>query len=103
MAKMNTLIISEYLTGLMILAPALVVYGYTLKLGISYYILAICAFLLLPIIPVIIMSFIVSAIMKMTNIIRNKNIVQYLSILLTLILVFAIEMLSGSTNENVSS
>lgn len=103
MAKMNTLIISEYLTGLMILAPALVVYGYTLKLGISYYILAICAFLLLPIIPVIIMSFVVSAIMKMTNIIRNKNIVQYLSILLTLILVFAIEMLSGSTNENVSS
>ena len=36
MAKMNVLIISEYLTGLLILAPVLVVYGYMLKLGALY-------------------------------------------------------------------
>ena len=102
MAKMNVLIISEYLTGLLILAPVLVVYGYMLKLGALYYLLATLGFLLLPVIPVILMSLIVTIIMKFTNIIRNKNVVQYLSIILTIVLVFVIEFLGGTANENVT-
>ena len=102
MAKMNVLIISEYLTGLLILAPVLVVYGYMLKLGALYYLLATLGFLLLPVIPVILMSTIVTIIMKFTNIIRNKNVVQYLSIILTIVLVLVIEFLGGTANENVT-
>ena len=102
MAKMNTLLISEYFTGLMMLAPALVIYGYVLNLGISYYIFALLAFLLLPIVPVIIMSLLVTLIMKITNIFRNKNLVQYLSILLTFILIFAIEAMTATMSEDVT-
>lgn len=102
MAKMNTLIISEYLIGTIVLAPALLVYGYILKLGVTYYIFAVLAFLLLPIVPVIIISLLVSLIMKITNIFRNKNLVQYLSILLTLVLVFAIEAMTATMGENVT-
>ena len=102
MAKMNTLIISEYLIGTIVLAPALLVYGYILKLGVTYYIFAALAFLLLPIVPVIIISLFVSLIMKITNIFRNKNLVQYLSILLTLVLVFAIEAMTATMGENVT-
>ena len=102
MAKMNTLIISEYLIGTIVLAPALLVYGYILKLGVTYYIFAVLAFLLLPIVPVIIISLLVSLIMKITNIFRNKNLVQYLSILLTLVLVFAIEAMTATMGEYVT-
>lgn len=103
MAKMNTLLISEYFTGLMILAPALVMYGYVLSLGINYYIFALLAFLLLPIAPVIFMSLLVTLIMKITNIFRNKNLVQYLSILLTFILIFAIEAMTATMSEEVTN
>lgn len=103
MAKMNCLIVSEYLTSLMMLVPALVVYGYTLKLGISYYISALLIYLLLPIVPVIAISLIVTIIMKITKIVKNKNFAQYLSIFLTLVLIFAIEAFSGATNDDISS
>ena len=67
MAKMNTLIISEYLIGTIVLAPALLVYGYILKLGVTYYIFAVLAFLLLPIVPVIIISLLVSSVLGKTS------------------------------------
>ena len=59
--------------------------------------------------PVILTSIIVTIIMKFTNIIRNKDMVQYLTVFITLIFVIGIQIFSSSgssdtmTNEELAN
>lgn len=103
MAKMNCLLVSEYIMSLLFIVPVIVTYGYVLEYGISYFLMAIAALLLLPVVPVIVISLIVTLIMKVTNLIKDKNVVQYLSIILSLVLVFGIQAISNNTTENVTT
>ncbi len=108
-AKFNCLIISSYIINAIILLPVLVVYAVLLKLGVAFYIVGLIVLLLFPIMPVILTSIIVTIIMKFTNIIKNKDMVQYLTVFLTLILVIAIQAFSSSgssdtiTNEELAN
>ncbi len=100
MAKFNCLIISSYIINAIVILPVLVVYGVLLKLGITFYIVGLLVVLLFPIIPVILTSIIVTIIMKFTNIIKNKDMVQYITVFVTLIFVIGIQMLSSSGSSN---
>ena len=100
-SKMNCLVISQYIMSALLILPGLIIYGYLLNLKISYYVVALFALLLFPIIPVAIVSGLITIIMKFTKIIKNKEIVQYLTILLTLFLIVAVQALSG-TSGNLS-
>jgi ABC-2 type transport system permease protein len=80
MAKFNCLIISQYIMYAVVLLPILVVYGYLLKFGILFYIYILLTLLVFPVIPVVITSLLVTIIMKFTNIIKNKETVQYLAV-----------------------
>ena len=101
-AKLNCLVISQYFMMLMLVLPGTIIYGYLLKLGFMYYLMAIIALLVFPIIPVAIVSGIIAIIMKFTKIIKNKEVVQYLTIFLTLFLIIAIQSVSG-TSGNISA
>lgn len=107
MAKINCLIISEYIMCLIILLPALLVYGYVLNLSLWFYIVGILVMLLIPIVPIALVSLIMTIIMKFTNIIRNKDFVQYITIVLTLILIIGVQFLTGMdqqiTNEQFAN
>lgn len=98
-AKINCLILSEYIICSIIVLPALLVYGYILKLSLWFYICGIFVMLLLPIIPVMLISFVMTVIMKFTNIIRNKDFVQYITIILSLVLIFGVQFLTGIDQE----
>lgn len=107
MAKINCMIISEYIISSVIFLPALLVYGHLLKLSLYFYIIGILIMLIIPIIPVLIISLFMTLIMKFTNIIRNKDFVQYITIILTLVLVFGVQFLTTMdqqiTNEELAN
>ena len=84
--------------GLLIL-PGIVVYGYLLNLNYLYYVISTLALLTFPVIPVALVSGIVTLIMRFTKIIKNKDFVQYLTIVLTIFLIIAIQSLSGGPDD----
>jgi ABC-2 type transport system permease protein len=54
----------------------------------------------LPIIPVVASALVIILVMKFTKIIKNKEVVQYLSVFITLFLVVMIQFFGGSTGGN---
>ena len=72
-SKFLVVVIYEYITALIILAPVLLVYGIRSGEGIVYYILSIITFLIFPIIPLALGSIIVMIIMRFSNIAKNKD------------------------------
>lgn len=102
LSKLNCLVISQYKMSALLVLPGLIVYGILLNLGSFYYIISVLALLLFPIIPVAIISLLVTIIMKFTKIIKNKEIVQYITILLTLFLIIIVTKISGeNSNEEL--
>lgn len=100
MAKFNCLVISQYVVYSVTALPILFVYGYLLKMGVSYYIYSFLILLLFPVIPVVIISLLLTIIMKFTNIIKNKETVQYITVFLTIIFIFFVQFLSVNTKDN---
>ena len=88
-AKLFNMIISEYEMELIMLAIPMVVYAIYTNASIMFYIYMIGILLFLPVIPIVITSLIISIIMRFTNIIKNKNHVMYLTIILAIILLGA--------------
>ncbi len=100
MAKLNCLVISQYMIAMFLGMPGLVIYGILLNLGINYYILSCVIVLIFPLIPVAVISLLVTLIMKFTKIIKNKEAVQYITIVLTIFLIVA---LTGTSENSVTS
>lgn len=101
MAKFNCLVISEYILCATITMPALIVYGILLKASFIYYLIMIFGILLFPIVPVLLMCILLTVIMRFTNIIRNKNVVQYITALISVIIIVFLAMVSNS-NEYIT-
>lgn len=96
MAKLNCLIISQYIIELAVIFPVIILYGYLLNLSVSFYIIGLLVMFMFPIIPVILTTIIITLIMKFTNIIKNKDMVQYISVGLTLVFVVLVQFLNSS-------
>ncbi len=101
-AKFNTLIISQYIISTIVLLPMMIVYAILLNLNIMFYVMSLLVLILFPIIPVILTIFITTIIMKFTNIIRNKDVVQYLTIFITFILIIGIQFIFGNPNSELT-
>lgn len=99
LSKLNCLVISQYIMSVLLVLPGLIVYGVLLKLGATYYIISGLALLLFPLIPVALISFLVTIIMKFTKIIKNKEMVQYITVFLSLILIIGVSRISGERSS----
>lgn len=99
MAKWNVLVISQYLIQILLVLPSLILYGVMLNMSKLYYLYAVLAFLVLPIIPTVLVSFINIIIMKFTNFIKNKDFVQYITIAFTLIIVIGAQFIGNGTDN----
>lgn len=97
-AKINCLLVSEYIISAIMLLPGLIMYGVALNYEILYYIVAILIFFIFPIIPVVLVVFLMSIIMRFTKFIKNKDFAQYLSIFITMIICFMV-LFSDNLNE----
>lgn len=103
MSKFNCLILSQYIMYSILIVPILLVYGILTKALYSYYLLSILVIILLPIIPVVVTCFLVMIIMKFTNIIKNKEVVQYLTVAITIIFVIAIQFFMSNTSGDITN
>lgn len=86
-SKMLNMIISEYEMELIMLAIPMIVYGLLTKASLLFYIYMIAILLVLPIIPILITSLVISIIMRFTNKIKNKSKVVYITLILTTLIV----------------
>ena len=86
-SKMLNMIISEYEMELIMLAIPMIVYGILTKATLLFYIYMIAILLVLPIIPILITSLVISIIMRFTNKIKNKSKVVYITLILTTLIV----------------
>ncbi|MEF3311955.1 hypothetical protein PV433_24000 [Paenibacillus sp. GYB004] len=72
-AKFLTVLLYEYLTQLVLLAPLLIVFGVKDGAGVMYYVYAVITFLALPILPLVVASVVAMAIMSFSGVARNKD------------------------------
>ena len=86
-SRMFNMIISEYEMELIMLAIPMVVYGMLTNASMLFYIYMIAILLILPIIPILITSFVIAIIMRFTNKIKNKSKVVYITLILTTIII----------------
>ncbi|MFC3773105.1 hypothetical protein [Paenibacillus sp. GCM10012303] len=72
-AKFLTVLLYEYLTQLVLLAPLLIVFGVKAGAGVLYYVYAVVTFLALPVLPLVVASVVSMAIMSFSGVARNKD------------------------------
>jgi ABC-2 type transport system permease protein len=73
MSKFAVILVNEYLTVLAIVAPVLVCFGVLAKAGLAYWMSALVVYLLLPVIPLAIVSLLVVGMMRVVNLSRKKD------------------------------
>lgn len=83
-AKFISVLIYEYLTELVLLTPAIVVYGVKSNASVVYYLLSLLVFLVVPVIPLIIASIINMVVMRFTNIGKHKDALRIIGGLIAL-------------------
>jgi ABC-2 type transport system permease protein len=72
-SKFAVILVNEYLTVLAIVAPVLVCFGVLAKAGLAYWVSALVVYLLLPVIPLAIVSLLVVGMMRVVNLSRKKD------------------------------
>lgn len=97
--KLINMILSEYQMETIMLAIPMIVYGILTKAGVLFYAYMLIILAILPIIPIVITSTIISIIMRFTNIIKNKTEVMYIAIIASLI---ALDLLFTGFNHNIN-
>mgnify|MGYP004669815283 CR=1 FL=1 len=101
--KIINMIISEYQMETIMLAIPMIIYGIMEKVQPQFYLYALIILLVLPVIPIMITSTIIAIIMRFTNGIKNKTLVMYMTIILSLVaLDFVFTGFNHSINLNVS-
>lgn len=91
-SKIIQMIMSEYQMEIILLAIPIIVFGIMTNVSITFYLYSIIILLLLPVIPIIIASVINSVTMRITNSIKNKNKVMYITIAISVIIVSIISL-----------
>lgn len=72
-AKFGVILVNEYLTVVLLVVPAFIVYGVQAAKPIAYWPLATLVFLLLPVIPLALSGLLVMAMMRLVNVSRKKD------------------------------
>jgi ABC-2 type transport system permease protein len=72
-AKFGVILVNEYLTVLLAVVPAFIVYGIMAEKSLAYWPLAAVVFVLLPVIPLALSGLLVMAMMRLVNVSRKKD------------------------------
>lgn len=99
-SKINSLLVYEYIIGFFLSFIPMTVYGILENFGILYYLQMILIFALIPVVPIVLSSFVMILIMRFTRIIKNKDMVQYISVALGMILIILIQGMTGGTTSS---
>lgn len=98
-AKLNVMLVSEYIVELLTFAIPFAMYGITFQVSIMFYIMSVLVFLFLPVIPTLLGTVFTVLLMRFTRFVKNKDIVQYLTVFITFAIIIAIQIYSINTTE----
>lgn len=101
-AKFTISLIFTYLTSFYFLMPLLTGYGVAAGAGAGFWILAVLALLLLPVIPLVYGGIISMVIMRVFKRAKNKDFITILSVVLSLCLAFALSSLGNLNLEGAA-
>ncbi|MCX6566327.1 MAG: hypothetical protein NTW38_07895 [Candidatus Aminicenantes bacterium] len=73
LSKFTVVVVNEYLTASPIVVPMLIAYGIHSRAGFRYWVTAVFVYLLLPVIPLAIVSLLVVGMMRFVNFSRKKD------------------------------
>lgn len=101
-SKILNMIISEYEMETIMLAIPMMIYGISEQVSLTFYMYMLIILLLLPVIPIIITSTVISIIMRFTNFIKDKTKVMYITIIFSIFVISLISM-NFNTQEDLST
>lgn len=102
-AKLVVVLVYEYLTQFIVLAPIITTYGFKDGAGILYYIFGILIFLTIPIIPLVISSILVMVIMRFTNAAKNKDRFKMIGGIIAIFIGVGINILMQKTSSKLTN
>jgi ABC-2 type transport system permease protein len=91
-SKFGVILVNEYLTVLPIVAPVFIYYGILSKASLGYWLLSLCIYILLPIIPMAISAILVIIMMRFVNVSRKKDFLVVVGSLLLLTFILAVQL-----------
>jgi len=99
-AKLNTLLIYVYMEEAMLGLIPMIMYGIMTKQNIVYYLLLIPVLVAVPVVPLLIAALIVICVMALTKGIRNKSLVQTITMIVSIVFSLTISMFSSSMSSS---
>lgn len=107
LSKFIVSLITQYYILFMFILPCLIGVGIGIDAGVMYYIYTILTFLLLPVIPSVIVTFIILLITKFTRVMKNKDLFMYISMAFIVVFSFGynyiIQNFIGVDVDNIGS
>lgn len=95
-SKFGVVLINEYLTSLIIVAPIFIYYGILSGASIIYWLSALIVYLLIPIIPMTISAIIVIVMMRFVNLSKKKDFLMVVGSMALLIFILGIQFAIGN-------
>ncbi len=97
--KLNTLLVYVYMEELMVAIGPLCIYGYMTGKSFLFYPLGLLVLLFIPIVPLLFAALIVMIVMAMTKGIRNKSLVQVITMVISIVFSLLISMATSQANS----
>lgn len=102
-SKLNILICSEYIFEVLFFLTPLVYFGTYMNLGYGYFIRMILFMIVLPIIVCSVISFITVRLVGLFKNLKNKDMVQYVSMIASVIIIFTVTSFTyGETGQGMT-
>ncbi len=98
-SKFNAILITEYMMELIIGVVPLIIYGVLTSAGILYYITAAIFLLIFPILPLLLVSIIVTIIMSFAKLTKKRDTFQLIATIIVIVIAVAVSTATSNTEE----
>lgn len=102
LAKLNTILVTEYITETAFGFIPLIFYGILTGAGVLYYVMAILALLLFPILPLLVVTLLIMIFMSLVKFTKHKDKFQVIIGIISILLVIAFQMSFIGNNTEVT-
>lgn len=92
-AKFAVVLVQEYLTVLPLFLPALIIYGVRMGTGIAFWLAGLAVLLLVPVLPLTVVSAVILLLMRSTNLSRYKDFLRLVGMVLLVVILLGINVL----------
>jgi len=100
LSKFTIILVNEYLTIMVFVIPVIIYFGILAKEGFSYWIKALIVYLLLPVIPLAIVSLLVVGMMRVVNLSRKKDALIIVGSLLLIVVALGLQFVGGKSSNS---